>query len=397
MNLKNNNLLNTYNRLPVSFEKGQGVWLFDKHGKKYLDALSGVAVNTLGHNHPGLIKALTQQVSKLIHVSNYYNIEEQSLLAEELADLSQLSSAFFCNSGCEANEAAIKIARLHGHKQKIHSPDIIVMDKAWHGRSMATLSATGSRKAQAGFEPLMPGFIRVPYDDIASIQKIANQKNNIAAIMLEPIQGEGGINIPKNLSSYLSNLRKICDINNWLLIFDEVQCGIGRTGKWFAFQHSKIRPDVVTLAKGLGSGVPVGACITNKKTSNLMVPGKHGSTFGGNPLACVSSSATLKAIKEESLMENAITQGDFIAKELEKNLQGYKLVKKIRHIGLMLGVELSVPCNDLIQIALDEKLLINVTADNVIRLLPPLIINKSESQFLVDKLSTLIINFIEKN
>ena len=397
MNLKNNNLLNTYNRLPVSFEKGEGVWLFDKHGKKYLDALSGVAVNTLGHNHPALIKALTQQVSKLIHVSNYYNIEEQSLLAEELADLSQLSSAFFCNSGCEANEAAIKIARLHGHKQKIHSPDIIVMDKAWHGRSMATLSATGSRKAQAGFEPLMPGFIRVPYDDIASIQKIANQKNNIAAIMLEPIQGEGGINIPKNLNSYLSDLRKICDTNNWLLIFDEVQCGIGRTGKWFAFQHSKIRPDVVTLAKGLGSGVPVGACITNKKTSNLMVPGKHGSTFGGNPLACVSSSATLKAIKEESLMENAITQGDFIAKELEKNLKGYKLVKKIRHIGLMLGVELSVPCNDLIQIALDEKLLINVTADKVIRLLPPLIINKSESQFLVDKLSRLIINFIEKN
>ena len=397
MNLKNNNLLNTYNRLPVSFEKGEGVWLFDKHGKKYLDALSGVAVNTLGHNHPALVKALTMQVSKLIHVSNYYNIEEQSLLAEELADISQLSSAFFCNSGCEANEAAIKIARLHGHKQKIHSPDIIVMDKAWHGRSMATLSATGSRKAQAGFEPLMPGFIRVPYDDIASIQKIANQKNNIVALMLEPIQGEGGINIPKNLSSYLSNLRKICDMNNWLLIFDEVQCGIGRTGKWFAFQHSKIKPDVVTLAKGLASGVPVGACITNKKTSNLMVPGKHGSTFGGNPLACVSSSVTLKVIKKESLMENAITQGDFIAKELEKNLQGYKLVKKIRHIGLMLGVELSVPCNDLIQIALDEKLLINVTADNVIRLLPPLIINKSESQFLVDKLSTLIINFIEKN
>ena len=397
MNLKNNNLLNTYNRLPVSFEKGEGVWLFDKHGKKYLDALSGVAVNTLGHNHPALVKALTQQVSKLIHVSNYYNIEEQSLLAEELAGLSQLSSAFFCNSGCEANEAAIKIARLHGHKQKIHSPDIIVMDKAWHGRSMATLSATGSRKAQAGFEPLMPGFIRVPYDDIASIQKIANQKNNIVAIMLEPIQGEGGINIPKNLSSYLSNLRKICDINNWLLIFDEVQCGIGRTGKWFAFQHSKIKPDVVTLAKGLASGVPVGACITNKKTSNLMVPGKHGSTFGGNPLACVSSLVTLKAIKKESLKENAITQGNFIAKELEKNLQGYKLVKKIRHIGLMLGIELSIPCNDLIQIALDEKLLINVTADNVIRLLPPLIINKSESQFLVDKLSTLIINFIEKN
>ena len=397
MNLKNNNLLNTYNRLPVSFEKGEGVWLFDKHGKKYLDALSGVAVNTLGHNHPALVKALTQQVSKLIHVSNYYNIDEQSLLAEELAGLSQLSSAFFCNSGCEANEAAIKIARLHGHKQKIHSPDIIVMDKAWHGRSMATLSATGSRKAQAGFEPLMPGFIRVPYDDIASIQKIANQKNNIVAIMLEPIQGEGGINIPKNLSSYLSNLRKICDINNWLLIFDEVQCGIGRTGKWFAFQHSKIKPDVVTLAKGLASGVPVGACITNKKTSNLMVPGKHGSTFGGNPLACVSSLVTLKAIKKESLKENAITQGDFIAKELEKNLQGYKLVKKIRHIGLMLGIELSIPCNDLIQIALDEKLLINVTADNVIRLLPPLIINKSESQFLVDKLSALIISFIEKN
>jgi acetylornithine aminotransferase len=397
MNLKNNNLLNTYNRLPVSFEKGEGVWLFDKNGKKYLDALSGVAVNTLGHNHPALVKGLTEQISKLIHVSNYYNIEEQSLLAEDLANLSQLSSVFFCNSGCEANEAAIKIARLHGHKQKIHSPDIIVMDKAWHGRSMATLSATGSRKAQAGFEPLMPGFIRVPYDDITSIQKIANQKNNIVAIMLEPIQGEGGINIPKNLSSYLSNLRKICDMNNWLLIFDEVQCGIGRTGKWFAFQHSKIKPDVVTLAKGLASGVPVGACITNEQKSHLMVPGKHGSTFGGNPLACVSASVTLKTIKKESLMENAVTQGNFVVKELEKNLHGYKLVKKIRHIGLMLGIELSIPCNDLIQIALDEKLLINVTADNVIRLLPPLIINKSESQFLVDKLSALIINFIEKN
>lgn len=396
MNFKKN-LLNTYNRLPVSFERGEGVWLFDKSGEKYLDGLSGVAVNTLGHNHPKLVKALTDQISKLIHVSNYYNIEEQSLLAEELATLSHLSSSFFCNSGCEANEAAIKIARLHGHKRKINSPDIIVMEKAWHGRSMATLSATGSRKAQAGFEPLMPGFVRVPYDDIISIQKIANQKNNVVAIMLEPIQGEGGINIPKNLKNYLSDLRKICDANNWLLIFDEVQCGIGRTGKWFAFQHSDIKPDVITLAKGLASGVPIGACITNESTSHLLVPGKHGSTFGGNPLACVSASVTLEAVKSQCLMENAIIQGDFITKKLEKNLEEYKIVKKIRHIGLMIGIELYVPCNELIQMALDEKLLINVTADNVIRLLPPLIINESESQFLVDKLSNLIINFTENN
>ena len=397
MNIKKNNLLNTYNRLPVSFQRGEGVWLYDEFQKKYLDALSGVAVNTLGHNHSSLVKVLKEQVSKLIHVSNYYNIEEQSSLAEELSNISQLSSTFFCNSGCEANEAAIKIARLHGHKNNINSPDIIVMDRAWHGRSMATLSATGSRKAQAGFEPLMSGFVRVPYDDVSAVQKIANRKNNIVAIMIEPIQGEGGINIPKNLNSYLHDLRKICDQNNWLLIFDEVQCGIGRTGKWFAFQYSNIKPDVVTLAKGLASGVPIGACITNEKTANLLVPGKHGSTFGGNPLACVAALATLEAIEKESLMKNAITQGEFITNELEKNLRQYKLVKKIKHIGLMIGIELSVPCNDLIKEALDEGLLINVTADKVIRLLPPLIIKKDESKFLIETLTKLIINFKEKN
>jgi acetylornithine/N-succinyldiaminopimelate aminotransferase len=262
-----NHILNTYNRLPLSFERGDGVWLFDKSGKKYLDALSGVAVNTLGHNHPDLINTITQQASKLIHVSNYYHIEEQCLLASKLASISGLSSVFFCNSGCEANEAAIKIAKLHGHAEGIDSPNIIVMEKAFHGRTMATLTATGNRKVQAGFEPLVPGFIRVPFDDIEAIKNIADKKNKVAAIMVEPIQGEGGINIPKDLNAYLNTLRKICDENNWLLMLDEVQCGIGRTGKWFAYQHTEIKPDVLMLAKGLASGIPIGACVVNERAA----------------------------------------------------------------------------------------------------------------------------------
>ena len=397
MNLLKNSLLNTYKRLPVSFEKGEGVWLFDKFGNKYLDGLSGVAVNTLGHNHPKLIKAINDQVSKLIHVSNYYHIEKQCMLAKKIASISKLSSSFFCNSGCEANEAAIKIARLHGHKNKINSPDIIVMDNAFHGRTMATLSATGSRKAQAGFEPLMPGFIRVPYDDVQAIKKIADHKNNVAAILVEPIQGEGGVNMPQNFNSYLSDIRKICDDNDWLLILDEVQCGIGRTGKWFAFQHSDIKPDVMTLAKGLASGVPIGACVTNESASDLLTPGKHGSTFGGNPLACAAAMATLEVVEDEQLINNANVQGDFIAKELEKNIGTFKEIKNIRHMGLMIGIELEVPCSGLIELAQSQHLLINVTADNVIRLLPPLIIKRDESIMLVEKLSNLIIDFIKNN
>ena len=397
MSLIKSSLLNTYKRLPVSFEKGEGAWLFDKLGNKYLDALSGVAVNTLGHNHPALVKAISKQASKLIHISNYYHIEEQSMLADALVDISKLSSVFFCNSGCEANEAAIKLARLHGHKLGIDTPNIIVMEGGFHGRTMGTLSASGGRKYQAGFEPLMPGFIRVPYDDIIALKKIADQKNKISAILIEPIQGEGGVNIPDNFNAYLSSLRDICDENDWLLMLDEVQCGIGRTGKWFAHQHSKIKPDVMTLAKGLASGIPIGACVTNAKASSLMAPGKHGSTFGGNPLACVAGLTTLEIIEKESLINNANVQGDLIYKELILRIGDHPGVKSIRHMGLMIGVELSIPCIDLINIALDDRLLINVTADNVVRLLPPLVIKKEEVMLLVKKLSNLILNFLEKN
>ena len=397
MSLIKNKLLNTYNRLPISFERGSGVWLFDQSGNKYLDGLSGVAVNTLGHNHKVLVQAISEQSKKLIHISNYYNIPEQSMLAEKLVTISKLSSVFFCNSGCEANEAAIKLARLHGHKLNIDTPNIIVMEGGFHGRTMGTLSASGGRKYQAGFEPLMPGFIRVPFDDIDSIKKIANKKNKVSAILIEPIQGEGGINIPDDFNGYFSSLRNLCDENNWLLMADEVQCGIGRTGKWFTHQHSDIKPDVMTLAKGLASGIPIGACVTNDKASDLMHPGKHGSTFGGNPLACISGITTLEVINKDNLMHNAIIQGDLIAKELVLRIGGHGNVKSIRHKGLMIGIELDIPCVDLIKIALNEKLLINVTAEKVVRLLPPLIIKKEEAMMLVEKLSNLIINFIKKN
>ena len=397
MSLLKNKLLNTYKRLPVTFERGSGAWLFDQSGNKYLDGLSGVAVNTLGHNHPVLVQAISEQAKKLIHISNYYHIDEQSMLADKLVAISELSSVFFCNSGCEANEAAIKLARLHGHKSNIDNPNIIVMSGGFHGRTMGTLSASGGRKYQAGFEPLMPGFIRVPYDDIESIKKIANKKNKVSAILVEPIQGEGGINIPTDFNGYLSLLRNLCDENNWLLMLDEVQCGIGRTGKWFAHQHSDIKPDVMTLAKGLASGLPIGACVTNDKASNLMLPGKHGSTFGGNPLACVAGITTLEVVEKDNLINNAINQGDLIAKELMLRIGDHDNVKSIRHKGLMIGIELDIPCVDLIEIALKDKLLINVTAEKVVRLLPPLIIKEDEAMLLAEKLSNLIINFIKKN
>jgi acetylornithine aminotransferase len=394
MKLMNKNLMPTYSRLPISFEKGKGVWVFDKNKNKYLDGLSGIAVNTLGHNHRGLVKAISKQASKLIHVSNYYYIEEQSVLADKLVKLSKLSSVFFCNSGCEANEAAIKLARLHGHKLGIDSPNIIVMEGGFHGRTMGTLSASGGRKYQAGFEPLISGYIRVPFDDIDAVEKISAKNNKVSAIFIEPIQGEGGINIPKNLKQYLKKLRQICDQNRWLLIFDEVQCGVGRTGKWFAHQHSSVKPDVMTLAKGLGSGMPIGACIANKTATKLMEPGKHGSTFGGNPLACSAGIATLNAIEKEHLIKNAIEQGLLITNILKENFKNNKNIISIRSLGLMIGIELSVPCGDCVNIALDKKLLINVTAGNVIRLLPPLIINKREAKILSDRLIFTIESFI---
>ena len=394
MKLINKNLMPTYSRLPISFEKGEGVWVFDKANNKYLDALSGIAVNTLGHNHPSLVKAISNQAVKFIHISNYYYIEEQSILADKLVKLSGLSSVFFCNSGCEANEAAIKLARLHGHKLNIDTPNIIVMENGFHGRTMGTLSASGGRKYQAGFEPLMSGYIRVPFDDVDAIEKVASKKNKVCAIFLEPIQGEGGINIPKNLKQYLKKLRQICDQNKWLLIFDEVQCGVGRTGKWFAHQHSTVKPDVMTLAKGLGSGVPIGACIANKTATQLMEPGKHGSTFGGNPLACSAGVATLKAIEKEYLIKNAAEQGTLITTLLKKKFKNNKNIVSIRSLGLMIGIQLSSPCGEVVNIALEKKLLINVTAENVIRLLPPLIINKTEAKLLADRLIDVIEIFL---
>jgi len=391
-----NHVLNTYNRLPLSFERGEGVWLFDKSGKKYLDALSGVAVNTLGHNHHEIVNAISKQASKLIHVSNYYHIEEQCLLAAKLASISTLDSVFFCNSGCEANEAAIKFARLFGHKNGNDAPNIIVMERAFHGRTMATLTATGSRKVQAGFEPLVPGFIRVPFDDIEAIQHIADKKNKVAAIMVEPIQGEGGINIANDMKSYLESLRKICDENNWLLMFDEVQCGIGRTGKWFAYQYSDVKPDVLMLAKGLASGVPIGACVVNDKVASVVSAGKHGSTFGGNPLACIAGLTTLKSVEKENLLENAFEQGAFIVETLAKNLSSRREIISIRNMGLMIGIELNQACNDIVKFGLDEGILINVTADKIIRLLPPLIINRGEATILTTILTKVIQDFLER-
>lgn len=388
-------LMNNYNRLPVTFTKGVGVWLWDTDGEKYLDALSGVAVNGLGHAHPKLAKTIAEQAAKLIHVSNYYHIAEQAALADKLAEISGMDKVFFCNSGCEANEASIKLARLYGHNKGIENPEIIVMERSFHGRTMATLSATGNRKAQAGFEPLVSGFIRVPYDDLESVQQIAKRKNNVVAILVEPVQGEGGVNIPADMRAYLQGLRQVCDENGWLLMLDEVQSGIGRTGTWFAFQHTGIVPDVMSLAKGLGSGVPIGACVARGAAAEVFVYGKHGSTFGGNPLATAAGLTTLNAIQDEKLRENAQAMGDLISDGFKAELANTKGVTVIRHAGLMIGIELDRPCGDLIKIALDAKLLINVTADNVIRLLPPLMINAEESQALVARLSVIIKAFLQ--
>jgi len=388
-------LMNTYGRLPVTFEKGEGVWLFDNHGEKYLDALSGVAVNGLGHAHPKLIQAINQQVAKLIHVSNIYHIREQELLADKLCEVSGMDKVFFCNSGCEANEASIKLARLYGHQRGVANPEIIVMEKSFHGRTLATLSATGNRKAQAGFEPLVSGFVRVPYDDVEAVKQVALNNKNVVAILVEPVQGEGGINIPHDATGYLKALREICDTQGWLLMVDEVQTGIGRTGTWFAFQHTEIQPDVMSLAKGLGSGVPIGACLARGVAAETFTPGKHGSTFGGNPLATAAGLATLSIIQEEKLRENADKMGNLIAQGFRAAFADTPEVVGIRNAGLMIGVELDRPCAELVKLALAEHMLINVTAERVIRLLPPLVINESEVAHLVSKLSAVVKKFLQ--
>ncbi len=387
-------LMNTYMRQSVTFTRGEGVWLWDTAGEKYLDALAGVAVNGLGHAHPKLVKAISEQAAKLIHVSNYYHIAEQEALADKLCEVSGMDKVFFCNSGCEANEASIKLARLYGHNKGITNPEIIVMDKSFHGRTMATLSATGNRKVQAGFEPLVSGFIRVPYDDIEAVKQVASRNANVVAILVEPVQGEGGINIPKDASGYLEALRQISDAHGWLLMLDEVQTGIGRTGTWFAFQHTNIQPDVMSLAKGLGSGVPIGACVARGAAANVFTYGKHGSTFGGNPLACAAGLATLQAIEQEGLCKNAEKIGDLIHLGFEAEFKNTTGVTTVRNAGLMIGIELDRPCGDLVKMALAAKLLINVTADNVVRLLPPLVMNESEAKELVQRLAALIKTFL---
>jgi acetylornithine/N-succinyldiaminopimelate aminotransferase len=389
-------LMNTYMRQPVTFTKGEGVWLWDTTGEKYLDALAGVAVNGLGHAHPKLVAAISEQAAKLIHVSNVYQIAEQVALADKLCAISGMDKVFFCNSGCEANEASIKLARLYGHNKGISSPEIIVMDKSFHGRTMATLSATGNRKVQAGFEPLVSGFIRVPYDDVDAVKQVASSNPNVVAILVEPVQGEGGINIPKDSSAYLETLRQICDAHGWLLMVDEVQTGIGRTGTWFAFQHTAIMPDVMSLAKGLGSGVPIGACLARGKAAEVFVYGKHGSTFGGNPLACAAGLATLAAIEDEGLCAHAEKMGELIKLGFQTAFADTPAVKVVRNAGLMIGIELDRPCGELVKMALAAKVLINVTADKVVRLLPPLVITQDEAQELVKRLSAVIKAFLKQ-
>lgn len=385
-------LMNTYNRLPVAFTHGEGVWLYDESGKRYLDALSGIAVNTVGHAHPRLVAALSAQAGKLIHTSNIYRVREQEALSDKLAQFSQMDEVFFCNSGCEANEAAIKLARLYGHQQGIDNPAVIVMEHAFHGRTLATLSATGNRKVQAGFEPLVAGFVRVPFADLAAVEAVAQNNPNVVAILFEVVQGEGGINVAD--TDFLRALRALCDARNWLLMLDEVQSGVGRTGKWFAHQHAAIKPDVMTLAKGLGSGVPIGACLTAGRASGVFKPGNHGSTFGGNPLACAAGLTTLDIIEQEGLIANAIKQGEAIRSGLRAALADTAGVVDIRGEGLMIGVQLDRPCADLVKQALEAGLLINVTAESVIRLLPALTFTDADSQQLVEVLASLVKKFL---
>ncbi len=388
-------LMTTYASLPIAFEYGEGAWLFDEKGNKYLDAVGGIAVCSLGHAHPAISDAICAQSRRLIHTSNLYQIPLQQKLADKLTRLADMEKVFFGNSGAEANEAALKIARLFGHHKQIDNPMIIVTENSFHGRTLATLSATGNKKIQAGFEPLVPGFIRVPYDNIAAIKNIANKNPNIVAVLLEPVQGEGGVNVPNN--SYLDGIRRLCDEHNWLMMLDEIQTGIGRTGKWFAYMHSNSKPDVMTLAKALGNGFPIGACLVSGKASNILQPGTHGSTYGGNPLASAVALAVLNTFEQNNLILAAEKQGIALQQALKTELEPIPEVKKIRGQGLIIGVELEKPCAELVHMALDEGLLINVTAGNVIRLLPPLIINHEQIAQLTTTLGKIIKAFIAKD
>ena len=385
--------MQTYTRLPVSFTRGNGPYLWDQEDRCYLDALSGIAVCALGHAHPQVTEAIGEQAGRLLHTSNLYQVTLQQQLGDKLCELSGLDKAFFCNSGAEANEAAIKIARRYGHKLKLASPKIIVMDSSFHGRTMATLTATGNPKVKEGFAPLVEGFIHTPYDDIPAIEKLAAEHNDVCAILVEPIQGEGGIRIPA--PGYLKALRKLCDDNNWLLMLDEIQSGMGRTGKWFCYQHEGIKPDVLTLAKALGNGVPIGACIATGVAAEMLQPGSHGTTFGGNPFASSVALAVIKSIEQEDLVNRCAALGESMLESFRKHLAQLDGVVDIRGKGLMLAIELNTPCADLVRAALDARLLINVTASSVVRLLPPYIIDLEQANAIVDGVSELIIKFLQ--
>ena len=386
--------MNTYKPAPVAFTHGEGAWLYTTDGRKLLDALAGIAVSGLGHAHPKLVKAIAEQAAKIIHTSNLVNVPEQASLADKLCALADMDNVFFGNSGAEANECAIKLARFYGHQRGIANPQIIVMERAWHGRTLATLAATGSRKAQAGFEPLVTGFIRVPYNDIEAIRAIAQHNKDVVAVLTEVVQGEGGI-VPAR-AEYLRELRELTTQKQWLLMIDEVQSGIGRTGKWFAHQWAGITPDVMPLAKGLGSGVPIGACLAKGVAAQLFKPGNHGTTFGGGPLVSVAALRTLEIMEEEGLIANAIRLGEIMKTEFQKALAGVAGVKEIRGMGLMMGIELDRPCGDIVNMALESGLMTNVTQDSVIRLLPPLIINETEAREIVARLVPVIASFLSQ-
>jgi acetylornithine/N-succinyldiaminopimelate aminotransferase len=388
-------VMNTYGRLPIALSHGQGCRVWDVNGKEYLDALGGIAVNTLGHNHPRLVPALQDQISKIIHSSNYYHVPLQETLAAKLVELSGLENVFFCSTGLEANEAALKLARKFGHDKGIDKPEVVVYEKAFHGRSIATLSATGNPKVQAGFGPLVEGFIRVPMNDIEAIKSATANNPNVVAVFFEAIQGEGGVNPMSD--DYMRKIRKLCDERNWLLMIDEVQCGMGRTGKWFAHQWSGIKPDVMPLAKGLGSGVPIGAVVAGPKAAHIFKPGNHGTTFGGNPLAMRAGVETIRIMEEDGLLANATKVGAHLHEALTRELAGLKGVKDIRGRGLMIGVELTVPCGELLKQAADNGLLLSVTADTVIRMVPSLIMTTAEADEVVAILCPLIKAFLKQH
>jgi acetylornithine/N-succinyldiaminopimelate aminotransferase len=380
--------MSTYARLPVQFTHGEGVWLVDDGGERYLDALSGIAVCGLGHAHPAVARAVSEQAGRLIHTSNLYGIASQERLAEMLVELSGMDSVFFGNSGAEANEAAIKIARAFGHSRGIDVPKIAVCEGSFHGRTLATLSATGNPKVHAGFEPLVQGYVRVPYDDLAALEAIAAEEPDVVAVLVEPVLGEGGVVVPQD--AFLPGLRTLCDRHDWLMMLDEIQTGMGRTGRWFAHQHAEVVPDVMTLAKALGNGVPIGACLARGRAAEALKPGMHGSTFGGNPLACSAALAVMETMQHDNLVDRAREKGDRLQNRLVEAMRGLNCVREVRGKGLMVGIELDRPCAELVGRALERRLLINVTADNVIRLLPPLIIGDDEIDTIADTLRELV-------